>query len=168
MRLEIAKSSMLCAACSVRIEPGEYFADGPICAICLRKGPASAPRLISQETRLLADELRSLTDTAKETLGATEINFAGPDYIPKHDQVRLTKKLLMVFELMGDEKFRTINEIYAELDGRVAHTTISANLRHLKKEEFGSHRLNKRRRGEASGGVFEYQIIPNRKAVKAA
>ena len=170
MKLLLAKSPMRCADCGAEIGQGEYYSNGPTCYSCVLQPRPRAPKTETDTAAplLFADESRELTEVARETLGATSLRFAGPDYVPKHDQVRLTKKLLLVFELMSDEKFRTINEIYDALDGQVAHTTISANLRHLKKEEFGSHGMNKRRRGDESNGVFEYQIIPNLQSVKAA
>jgi hypothetical protein len=38
-------------------------------------------------------------------------------------------------------------------------SSISAQLRHLRKPEHGSHTIKKRRRGESRRGLFEYRLI---------
>lgn len=169
----IAKNDLgPCAGCGAHVEKGEWVVhrnEGVTHAGCYPRQTGRVAQSQPQDCPLLFDDApRSVIEEAKEVLGASAIRFAGSSYIPKYDQVRLTKKLLMVFDLMRDQKYRTINEIYDELDHQVAHTTISANLRHLKKEEFGSHTMNKRRRGDDRSGVYEYQIIENRQATKAA
>lgn len=170
MKLELAKVEMRCGSCGGSIECGDYFADGPVCVNCVRTRPAStlqARPVIDPDTRAKASEIRALSDSVKQRLGATDLQFAGASYIPKYDEIRLTRKLAMVFDLCCDERWRTLNEIYIALNREVGVTTISADLRHLRKEAFGSHTVNKRRRGTASDGCFEYQLIPNRRS-KAA
>lgn len=86
-------------------------------------------------------------------------HFDGPDYIPEYDQVRLTGQCWRVFNLMKDERWRTLEEISSMIHDPQA--SVSAQLRHLRKDRFGSHIVNKRRRGDKSQGLFEYQLIPN-------
>lgn len=84
------------------------------------------------------------------------IHFNGSDYSPKHDQVRLTKQIKRVFDLMKDGEWRTLGEIESITGDPQA--SISAQLRNCKKERFGGHELNKRRRGDPGNGCWEYQL----------
>lgn len=96
-------------------------------------------------------------DKAKEILGARKIRFDGSDYSPKHDDRRLTGQILRVFDCMKDSEWRTLEEI-----GRATsdpQASISAQLRHLRKDKFGAHTVNKRNRGHREHGLFEYQLI---------
>jgi len=85
--------------------------------------------------------------------------FNGPDYIPEFDQERLTGQIKRIYELMIDGIWRTLSEIeYATNDPQ---SSISAQLRHLRKDRFGGHLVEKRRRGESSRGLFEYKLNKN-------
>ena len=86
-------------------------------------------------------------------------HFDGPDYIPEFDQERLTGQIKRVFNCMKDCRYRTLSEIESTTGDPQA--SISAQLKHLQKQRFGSHTLNKRRRGDRTHGLFEYQLIPN-------
>ena len=89
----------------------------------------------------------------------TEMDFEGSDYVREFDQSRLTGQLLRVFDLMKDSRWRTLGEI-ANVT-RDPESSISAQLRHLRKEKWGSHTVEKRRRGDESIGLFEYKLIVN-------
>lgn len=86
-----------------------------------------------------------------------DAQFNGSDYVPALDQKRLTGQIQRVHECMIDGKFRTLGEIEAITGDPQA--SISAQLRHLRKERFGSYTLNKQRRGNRENGLFEYQLI---------
>jgi hypothetical protein len=83
--------------------------------------------------------------------------FDGPAYDPKYDHARLTGQLSRVFNCMKDSHWRTLDEI-AKLTND-PHASISAQLRHLRKERFGGHTVNRRARGDRSHGLFEYQLL---------
>ena len=83
--------------------------------------------------------------------------FDGPDYVPEFDQDRLKGQILRIYNCMKDEKWRTLPEI-EEITGD-PQASISAQLRHLRKPRFGNHTVNKRRRGEVSSGLWEYQLL---------
>ena len=83
--------------------------------------------------------------------------FNGSDYIPKYDDMRLKGQIKKIYELMIYGKWRTLSEI--EQLTNYGQASISAQLRHLRKERFGSHILNKRNRGVRTQGLFEYQLI---------
>ena len=82
--------------------------------------------------------------------------FNGSDYNPTFDNARLTGQIKRIYALMIDGKWRTLAEIEtATGDGQAS---ISAQLRHLRKDRFGKHTVNKRSRGERENGLFEYQL----------
>ena len=86
-------------------------------------------------------------------------HFNGPDYDPEFDDERLTKQLDRIFNLMKDGNWRTLSEI-SQITGDPP-ASISAQLRHLRKERFGSHTVMKRNRGDREHGLFEYRLILN-------
>lgn len=86
--------------------------------------------------------------------------FDGSDYLPLFDQKRLSVQFLRIFECMKDAKWRTLGEI-SEVT-KDPQASISAQLRHMRKERFGMHEINKRRRGDPSLGLYEYQLIVRR------
>ncbi len=83
--------------------------------------------------------------------------FNGPDYEADADNARLTGQILRVFDLMRDGVWRTLGEISEATED--PQSSVSAQLRHLRKERFGAHTVNKRRRGNRDAGLFEYQLI---------
>lgn len=85
------------------------------------------------------------------------MDFAGATFDREHDQRRLASLLGRVKDLMSDGKYRTLLQIKAVVGGSEAG--ISARLRDLRKEQFGSYLVNRRRRGNPSYGVWEYQLI---------
>lgn len=85
--------------------------------------------------------------------------FDGADYKPERDVKRLTDQLARVFNLMKDAKWRSLGEIAAATGDPAP--SISAQLRHLRKEKFGSHTVNKRYIAE---GLYEYQLLVNANA----
>lgn len=93
-----------------------------------------------------------------------EPHFNGPDYDPKLDFERLTGQIRRVFTCMLDGKWRTLKEI-AEATGD-PEASVSAQLRHLRKDRFGAHTILKRRRGIPSDGLFEYRLEPAYKQKK--
>ena len=90
--------------------------------------------------------------------GEKPMRFDGPDYDEKLDQARLTGQNLKIFNLMRDRHWRSLNEIGSSLDE--PESSVSAQLRHLRKARFGGHTINKKRRGNS--GTWEYQLIINK------
>jgi len=87
----------------------------------------------------------------------TVMNFDGPTFSPQYDGDRLTSQLAKVFTLMRDGSWRTLGEIADSVGGSEAG--VSARLRDFRKERFGSHSVERRRRGEPSDGLFEYRLL---------
>jgi len=91
--------------------------------------------------------------------------FGGPVFDPAKDTKRLTGQLLRIFNVMADGTWRTLPEI-AEATGD-PEASISAQLRHLRKPEFGAHAVDKRRRGSETSGLWEYRLIPSKLSARS-
>lgn len=88
----------------------------------------------------------------KETL--PDARFNGADYQPPRDHARLRGQILDIFLLMKDGRWRTLNEI----SGATGHpaASVSAQLRHLRKDRFGGHTIN---REYIDNGLYRYQLL---------
>lgn len=84
-------------------------------------------------------------------------HFDGPEYEPDKDRARLGTQLERIFALMSDERWRTLAQIEAATGASTA--SCSAQLRHLRKQRFGSHTVERRARGDRSNGLFEYRVV---------
>ena len=83
--------------------------------------------------------------------------FNGADYKPQYDDARLTGQLKRVWNCMIDGRWRTLREI-ADVTGD-PESSISAQLRHLRKQRFGAHTVLKRNRGDRQHGLYEYVLL---------
>jgi len=86
-------------------------------------------------------------------------DYDGSNYVPEFDRTRLSGQMKSIFYVMKDGEWRTLNEI-AMITG-FGEASISAQLRNLRKEKFGSHVVDKRRRGEKGKGLWEYCLFVN-------
>ena len=89
-----------------------------------------------------------------------DFKFDGPVYEEKHDKIRLTGQILRIFEAIKDGGWYTLNEIHSKTKDPQA--SISAQLRHLRKDRFGSHTVDKKPRGKRNSGIWQYQLIVNK------
>ena len=80
-------------------------------------------------------------------------HFNGPDYVPQRDDERLTSQLLRVKNAMLCGEWKSLRQLESETGD--PQSSISAQLRHLRKERFGSYLVEKRYSGN---GLFEYRI----------
>jgi len=86
----------------------------------------------------------------------------GPAYSPAFDEPRLTRQLDRIRELMltlPDSCWRTLHEIAEALD--YPESSVSAQLRHLRKPRYGGYTVEKRRRKARRGqpgGTWEYRV----------
>jgi hypothetical protein len=87
----------------------------------------------------------------------TDTRFNGSDYVAARDDVRLTGQLLRIWNVVSDAQWRTLPEISAATGDPEA--SISAQLRHLRKERFGAHTVEKIHMGN---GLYRYRVIPNK------
>jgi len=89
--------------------------------------------------------------------------FGGSTFSPADDAERLEWQLNRVFQLMRDGEWRTFEEIRAVTGGSEAG--ISARLRDFRKTAdeipppYCGHRVDKRRRGDAAKGIWEYRVL---------
>jgi hypothetical protein len=86
------------------------------------------------------------------------LRFDGSDYVPERDNERLKGQLLRVYNVMKDGEWRTLREI-AETTGD-PEASISAQLRHLRKERFGAHIVDKE---HIESGLYRYRLVVNTK-----
>lgn len=84
--------------------------------------------------------------------------FDGPEYDPKHDRARLSGQILRVFAAMKDGRWRTVEEI-STITGD-PQPSISAQLRHLRKDRWGAFDVQRQSRGDRAHGLYEYRVLP--------
>lgn len=84
----------------------------------------------------------------------------GPDYRAEHDEARLTTQRERIRDAMLSAgecgSWLTLSEIEQLL--HYPQASISAQLRHLRKQEFGAFVLDKRARGDRDRGLYEYRL----------
>lgn len=79
--------------------------------------------------------------------------FDGKTYNEERDGERLTKQIDRVEWYMKDGKWRTLREIATVVGG--SESSVSARLRDLRKERFGSRNVERR---YAGNGIWEYRL----------
>lgn len=80
--------------------------------------------------------------------------FDGETYNHAQDGERLNAQLQRVRDLMKDGRWRTLSEIAAATHD--PESSVSARLRDLRKERFGKHTVDRRRK---SRGLYEYRLV---------
>jgi hypothetical protein len=80
-------------------------------------------------------------------------NFNGDDYQPARDNPRLRGQLLRVWTQVKDGRWQTLRSI-ADATGD-PEASVSAQLRHLRKERFGGYEIEKR---HVRDGLYEYRL----------
>lgn len=91
------------------------------------------------------------------------LEFSGPEYRPGPDQSRLTTQHGRIRDLVLDGRWRTLPEICVALKHlypwqNFPENSVQAQLRHLRKQRFGSHVVEKRRTGDESLGLYEWRV----------
>ena len=81
--------------------------------------------------------------------------FNGSDYVPERDDVRLSGQIKRVYVRMSDGLPRTFRQISNATGDPEA--SVSAQLRHLKKERFGGFIVEKEHVGN---GLYRYWMMP--------
>jgi DNA-binding transcriptional regulator GbsR (MarR family) len=84
-------------------------------------------------------------------------NFDGPSYSPEQDQERLSDQFGRIRGLMMDGRWRSLSEISRELN--YPESSVSAQLRHMRKSRFGGY-VVERQRSEFIKGLFYYRVLP--------
>jgi len=88
--------------------------------------------------------------------------FNGPDYDSARDNIRLTSQTSRIFALMRDGKPRSLTEISVSTGD--PESSVSAQLRHLRKPRFGGHTVTKQHFGR---GLYKYALSVNPLTVKS-
>lgn len=86
----------------------------------------------------------------------TNPKFDGETYNADVDGARLFRQLSRVRTFMRSGEWRTLAEISAAVGSPEA--SVSARLRDLRKEKFGGYLVERRRRGLAARGLWEYRL----------
>ncbi len=94
-------------------------------------------------------------DLIQECLRKAE--FDGSTYVREFDYQRLSGQLKRVFGLMIRGGWYTLSEIAAHT-GDQSEAAISARLRDLRKSKFGGFDIERRHRGDAKRGLWEYHL----------
>jgi len=81
--------------------------------------------------------------------------FEGPDQ--EEHVVRLRGQIKRIFECVKDGRWRTLADIARETGDPI--TSVSAQLRHLRKERFGAHTVERRHDGD---GLYSYRVLVSR------
>lgn len=81
------------------------------------------------------------------------MHFSGADYRAPRDQARLSTQLERVKDAMIDGQWRPLEQI-ADL-AQAPQTSVSAQLRNLRKPEFGSWLVDRR---HIDRGLYEYRL----------
>jgi hypothetical protein len=84
------------------------------------------------------------------------LDFEGAAYDRARDHARLKTQHERIRALMIDGAPRTLDEIAAATGDPVA--SVSAQLRALRKKEFGGFTVMRRHRGEPRRGLYEYVV----------
>jgi biotin operon repressor len=79
--------------------------------------------------------------------------FDGITYDAARDEVRLSRQLQNVKQILSDNRWHTLSEISQRIGGSEAG--ISARIRDLKKEKFGGHKIEK---NHIANGLWRYRL----------
>lgn len=84
-----------------------------------------------------------------------EMYFDGQTYDHDRDRERLKGLMLKVYNAMMDGEWRTLRQLTEEI-GAGSEASVSARLRDLRKERFGSHTVE---REYIDRGVWKYRLV---------
>jgi hypothetical protein len=122
------------------------------------KAQSAQPSLFSDDAAPATREVLAATDPA---LAVSQkfagIRHDGKTFDARFDRARLNDQTRRVYEAMKDGQWRTLGEIH-RLTGD-PEASISARLRDLRKEKFGGFNVQRQRRGNPKGGIWEYGIV---------
>ena len=94
-------------------------------------------------------------DSYAKQQGLSDARFDGDDYKHERDSARLTGQIRRVYDFMLDGAWRTLDEI-SDATGD-PHSSVSAQLRNLRKKRFGGHNIERKYMG---GGLYSYRLEP--------
>jgi hypothetical protein len=83
-----------------------------------------------------------------------DTHFNGSDYDDDRDRERLAGQIQRVFNFMADGEWHSLAEVSSATGDPPA--SVSAQLRHLRKERFGSYTVEKDYQGD---GLYFYRLV---------
>lgn len=87
--------------------------------------------------------------------------FDGSDIKPERDNARLSGQIQRVYDVMSSGRYMTHAQIRLAIRGKFGvedkETSISAQVRNLRKPRFGGHTIQSR---HIKNGLYEYRIVP--------
>lgn len=89
-----------------------------------------------------------------DNLDYSKLKFNGADYDPGRDNRRLGPQLQRVKDFMSDGNWWSLEEIARGTNDPV--TSVSAQLRHLRKKRFGGFTVERKHEG---GGFYRYRVL---------
>ncbi len=104
-----------------------------------------------------ANKQTDMFSAEAQKIRAIENEFEGSNYARSIDHLRLSGQLRRIFILMADGHWRTLSEI-EHITGD-PQSSISAQLRHLRKEKWGAHKVEKK--NNSPGGTWKYRVVVN-------
>ena len=91
------------------------------------------------------------------------VRFDGATYDEALDKPRLAGQLGAVYDVMSSGRWYTLGELALEvtnlLGSHASEASVSARIRDLRKERFGSHTME-RKRDEQKVGLWLYRMVP--------
>lgn len=81
-------------------------------------------------------------------------HFDGKTYSPTLDHARLTGQLGAVYDVMKDGQWYALWQIQDRVKG--SESSIGARIRDLRKEKFGGHTVERKRK---AGGSWQYRLV---------
>jgi hypothetical protein len=123
------------------------------------KNGSNVPIKVIDQLEEMVIKMIKQTYTMQTKVNLENVRFNGSDYNPKTDNARLSGQIQRIFNLMKDQKWRTLSEI--EGVTKDPQASISAQLRNLRKERYGSHVVEKINIGDPERGLFAYKLVPN-------
>lgn len=99
-----------------------------------------------------------MTSANQSSLEDEAMKFNGPEYQPEFDLDRLSDQHLRIRKAMLNNQWLTLREI-SSLTGD-PEASISAQLRHLRKDRFGGYVVERKPSGDRKKGLFKYRVLP--------
>ena len=86
-------------------------------------------------------------------------DFDGDDIVQERDKPRLTRRLSLIYNYMKDGCWCDVREVagYLAANGMwSSETSVSANIRNLRKDKFGGYTVE---RVHIAGGYYRYRLV---------
>jgi hypothetical protein len=96
-------------------------------------------------------------NTTPDRVHLERVRFDGAVFDKAKDSARLAGQIMRVYDACKDGQWRTVGEI-AGLTGD-PETSVSAQLRNLRKRRFGGYLVERRQRGSVLSNLWEYRLV---------